>query len=95
MQMSKYFICCEQCFETICRKNTRAGKVWMDICAMHMSIGEIFLIENTESQELKYLENLGFLISTDTNNGILLRIKGHIFTDDGQDFFCLKGGNHV
>ncbi len=94
MQMSKYFVCCEQCFETIGKRNTRAARLWMDLCAMRLATSEVFTLKTLDFPELRVLETLGFVVSTDKPQSIAIRIKGHMNTEDGQSFFCVKEGRH-
>jgi len=92
--MGKYFICCERCFETIGKRNTRAAKIWMDFCALKLERGHVFEIKNIDFPELRVLENLGFIVSTDRSDSLAIRVNGHMSTEDGQHFFCVKGGCH-
>jgi hypothetical protein len=94
MKMSKYFICCEKCFEVIGKKNTKAARVWMDLCALRLAQGEVINLQIQDFPELRTLELLGFLVSTDHPYSTSIRIAGHIHTVEGQDFFCLKQGQH-
>lgn len=94
--MSKYFICCEQCFEDIGKRNTRAAKLWMDFCAMHMNYDqEIFSLNTLDFPELRVLETLGFLVSTDQERNLAVKVNGYCKSMDGDHFFCVKEGNHV
>ncbi len=90
---NKYFICCDKCFEVIGKYNTKAAKLWMDLCSLRMSMGEIITLSQN-CPEIRDLELLGFLVSTDQISSISLRIKGYIPTEDGQHFFCIKEGLH-
>jgi len=92
--MSKYFVCCEECFESIGKRNTNAARFWMDLCALRLKKGEVFTLKTLDFPELRALELLGFLVSTDKNSEIAVRIKGHCHTAEGQVFFCLKEGRH-
>lgn len=94
MKMSKYFICCEQCFEAIGKRSTRAAKMWMDFCAMRLNKGEVVVIRTPDFPELRTLENLGFLVSTDQLNTLAVCVNGHMTTEDGEHFFCVKEGRH-
>lgn len=94
MKMSDYFICCEKCFEIIGKKNTNAARIWMDLCSMRMNLGEVYILKTPDFPELRILENLGFVVSTEKPNGIAIRMTGHIHTYDNQHFFCLKEGQH-
>ncbi len=93
MQMTKYFICCQKCFETIGKKSTRAAKVWMDICAQGMQIGATFEAAK-DTPEIRTLERLGFVLTTDKPETIAVKVKGHILAENGDHFFCLKEGKH-
>lgn len=94
MQMSKYFACCERCFETIGKRSTNAAKLWLDLCALRLIRGDIMSIDLPDFPELRALETLGFVVSTDQPQKIIVKVKGHCLTEDGQDFFCVMGGDH-
>ena len=94
MKMSRYFICCDQCFEGIGKKNGRAARLWMDLCTMWMNCGGTFTMKTVDFPELRLLEEQGFLVSTETPFGIAIRINGHMSCYDGQQFFCIKAGQH-
>ena len=92
MNSNKYFICCEKCFETIGRTNTRAAKLWMELCATYLECG-LFSVA-VDFGEVGVLENLGFLVSTETQDNSLIRVKGHMNSVHGEHFFCVKDGCH-
>lgn len=93
MKMTKYFICCEKCFETAAKRSSNAAKLWMDFCAIKLQEGEVLCLQKN-FPELRTLESLGFLVSTDLEDSIAVRIKGHMTTEDGEHFFCIKEGCH-
>lgn len=93
MRMTKYFICCQQCFELIGKKSTKAAKAWMDICALRLEVGEIFEVEK-DLPEIRTLEQLGFLVSTDKPSTAVIKVHGHIIAENGEHFFCVKEGKH-
>lgn len=93
MEANKYFVCCEQCFESICRESTRAAKLWMDYCAHQLSVGQIVELEDRDSPEIQKLETMGFIVSTETDTRLLVRVNGHISTLDGEHYFCVKAGH--
>ena len=94
MKMSKYFVCCEKCFETIGKRNTRAARLWMDFCAMRLQNGQPVILKTPDFPELRILEMLGFLVSTDQQNCLAVRVNGHMNTLAGEHFFCVKEGRH-
>lgn len=92
--MSKYFVCCEQCFESIGKRNTAAAKFWMDICTLQMNRDATRIDANSPKlPELRHLELLGFVVSTDWNDCILVKAKGYFINSNGH-YFCIKGGRH-
>jgi len=94
MKMNDYFVCCEQCFEVIGKRNTRAARLWMDLCSMILESGEPVFFLSSDFPELRVLETLGFLVSTDLDDSLAIRIHGHMSTLDGEHFFCVKEGRH-
>ncbi len=72
----------------------------MDLCLAHsqrkyLQQEEIISLNVPECMEIGILERLGFVVSVDTPSQVSLRVKGHLLTDDGKDFFCAQGGIHV
>ncbi len=95
MKMTRYFICCEKCFEAIGKRSTRAAKMWMDVCTMRLQYGQPFRLKTARSSELRILETMGFLVSTDEEEDcIAVRVNGHMTTEEDEHFFCIKGGKH-
>lgn len=94
MKMSRYFVCCERCFEDIGKENTAAAKLWMDLCALYLQRGQVVFARTLDFPELRTLELLEFVVTTDQPDRLLIRIEGYCKTDDGQDFFCRHGGHH-
>ncbi len=94
MQMTKYFICCEKCFETIGRRNTTAARLWMDFCAMRLENNGVVVLDTVDFPELRLLETLGFVVSTDQDHSIAIRVNGCMNTETGEPFFCVKEGRH-
>ncbi len=96
--MTKYFICCEKCFEVVGKKSTKAARLWMELCAFQMNSGEIMCLSNcdwNEFDELFILESLGYLVSTETEEDVSFKLNGHLKTEDDEHFFCVKEGIHV
>lgn len=89
MKMSNHFVCCERCFETIAKKSTTAAKLWLDLCAIKLAIGEIVSFRGQDFAALRSLEIMGYICSTERLDHILIKIHGHRTTENGQDFFCL------
>lgn len=92
--MSKYVICCETCFEKIGKRNTAAARLWMDFCVAHKQKAGMIKVVSGDVPEVRVLELLGFITSTDKPGHLIVDVKGHLLTDDGNDFYCLEGGDH-
>lgn len=93
MKMTKYFICCEKCFEVAAKRSPDAAKLWMDFCAIRLEEGEVICLQKN-FPELRSLEMLGFLVSTEQEDTIAVRINGHMQTLNGEHYFCIKEGRH-
>jgi len=78
----------------VAKRNTNASRVWMDLCALSITKGNVFKLELQDFPELRILELLGGLVSTDTNQGIIIRVNGHLKNTEGEDTFCFKEGKH-
>jgi len=76
------------------KKSTNAAKLWMDLCAIRLSTSEVFTLETQDTPELRALELMGFVVSSDKCSGIAIKIKGHCSTYDGENLFCIKEGRH-
>jgi hypothetical protein len=94
MTMSDYFVCCERCAETIGMRNARAVRLWMDFCALRLQQGEVVLLRSHDFPELRVLETMGFLISTDQENFLAVKVRGHLHTSEGDHYFCIREGKH-
>lgn len=94
MKMSKYIICCQSCFDDIAKKSTTSARLWMDFCAARMENQMPLQLKGPDCPQIRILEQMGFLISTDRKNSISIKVNGYMNTEDGEHYFCLKQGNH-
>ena len=93
MIMSKFYTCCEKCLQTIGTINTPAAKTWMDLCQIG-NIKGFTEVKFYDCHQFQILERHGFLVSTEKEDGIAIRLNGKCHTNDGLDLFCIKGGCH-
>lgn len=68
--------------------------MWMDFCALRLDHGELAFLKPSDFPELRVLEMLGFLVSTDLERCLAVRVNGHMHTESGEHFFCAKKGRH-
>ena len=90
MKMMSDAGCCEKCVAHIARIHTNAARLWLDLCALRLSRGEYVKIRTTDFHEMRLLENLGFVVTTEhPPHHLIVQIK-HLHNEDGEQFFCLK-----
>ncbi len=89
-----YFICCQHCYERLKNRSAKAAKFWLAFCEHRMEFGEVIHIKNKESPELRTLEMMGFIITTDQKNGTAVKVLGHMQSEENEHFFCVKEGCH-
>lgn len=88
MKMSKDAVCCERCFHKIAKVSSPAAKLWLQLCEIqNRNYFDIFGIYPEEPLELQLLEELGFVLSTDTPQMILIKLFG-LHEDDTGAFYC-------
>ena len=92
---SKYYMCCEKCFEKIARLHGNAARLLMDLCALRLSRGEYVKVRAVDMPELRLLEIEGYVCSIESPpTHLIINIRGHYINEDGLDSFCLERGSH-
>ena len=84
--MSETGICCNECFDLIARKSTISAKLWLDLCDLYIK-SNIFGLRSEDFRELRILELLGFIITTETPDIILVKVQGQCEDYQGV-YFC-------
>lgn len=95
--------CCNRCFSEIARKDTKAAKIWIDLCAHYVNAGfklgcNETLIEDKISA-FQNLETWGFLRSMDAPGLVHLRLIGHLMGHNPRNngilhTFCINRSKH-
>jgi hypothetical protein len=85
--------CCDECVFWIARKDPSLAKFWMDICDIASKFGALFGLPYIHQEELRDLELLGFIETTDTKICILVKVKGKKEDTIGTYFCGGKCGN--
>ena len=94
MKMNEYKICCEKCFESIGKEHTGAAWLWLDLCAIKNEDDNLIILEAQDFPGLGTLEKSGYLISTESDSLLYIKLKGCMKTEDGELFVCVKEGYH-
>jgi predicted amidophosphoribosyltransferase len=89
--MNRY-ACCSSCLEHIAKINTNAARLWCDLCALPQTP---ILVHGQDMPELRILEQLGYVVSTESAENLSIRLEGrHNFSEDLPTFYCINRLNH-
>lgn len=83
------YLYCSTCLGIIGKKSTSAARLWTDLCAVD---SDPVCVRGHDIHELRILERLGFLVSTETAETVSIRLKGHPLDDTNEYVYCR--GNH-
>ncbi len=90
MKMSNAFLCCDTCFEAIGKRNTKAAKLWIDLCSIFIEEEGPFDLIIDDELLLRQVELLGYIITTDNGHFIGVKVLG--FQQDAEGvYFCPRG----
>ena len=92
--MNKNFTCCQECYDVLREKSSQTADLWMLLCKYRLIEGNIIHCFIPELPELRILENLGFIVTTEKEDIIAVKVRGYLLSVDGEPFFCSKDGNH-
>lgn len=99
----KSAICCNECFKNIAQKDTRAARLWLDLCAYFVKLEGVFKLKETKIpwtiSHFRNLEKLGFISTSDGPDAVNVRVNGYgiIEIDDEEmclDTFCIDREEH-
>ena len=95
-------VCCNQCFHEIVKKDSGAGRLWLDLCTHRAKIGCLFrLREERVPDAIPHfitLEEMGYITTIDNPDGVILRVEGHETIgdeDERVESFCLHREEHA
>lgn len=88
MRMAKSAVCCERCFSQIAKRNPPAAKLWLTLCDIqNRNMLPVFGVYPEEPLELQLLEEMGFLLSIDTPEMVVIKIFG-LHEDSDGSYYC-------
>lgn len=76
MKMSRKASCCDGCFEMIGWRSQKAAQLWVHLCEIYMEL-PLFGFAMGDDEELRILEILRFIVTTETKNMIMVKVLGH------------------
>ncbi len=88
-KLSDEIVCCDDCFERIGKVSAKAARLWLDFCDFYSSIKGPFVVSKKPYflKSLKELELLGFLVTHETNDCLIVRMAGYNTTP--CNYFCI------
>lgn len=86
MKMTKA-VCCHECFERIGLRNVYAAKLWLELCDLKLKNG-MFGLRVLDFPELRMLEVLRFITTTESPQHIIVRVNGEKKDQEGIYFCC-------
>lgn len=89
MKMSKPGICCDDCFALLARKSTKVARLWTDLCDADHLYGIFGLVTPDSHHSLVHLEQMGFIVTTDTEDSIIVKVTKK--NDQDEAFFYCGG----
>lgn len=93
--MDENFCCCTECFGRIAKIHVGAAKAWLDICSLHLKYNDVLVLRTNDFEELSMLEKLGYIITTEIPNHILVKVLGSELDEDGEWIYCINRRQHA
>lgn len=87
MKMSEPKLCCDECFDIIAKESTTAAHMWLDFCEFQITL-PIFCLVTPFLNSIKLLENMGFILTTETQDIIIVKVLGRKDDLAGPYFCC-------
>lgn len=91
--MSNDIKCCDDCVYWIAKKEVSLAKFWMDLCHISSNFGSLFGLPYSYQEEIRNLELLDFIVTTDVSVCILVKMKNKKEDITGTYFCGGKCGN--
>lgn len=80
---------CQKCFEAIEKKSSHCAEVWLSICKVFYEINKkIILVKPFYYKELRTLEMMKFILTTDVEEAIAIRVLGEEKPQGKDIVFC-------
>lgn len=95
--MFQSFKCCAHCIEDLNEISPELAEIWINLCDRSLDSRGflVFYIENDINVELAELEDLGFLVTLETDDSLIARMEGIIIdAEDWLPCFCINYEEH-
>jgi len=91
--MTREYVCCDECFEKIGKRSTKAARLWMTLCGKYCGMQGAFYVMQ-DFAELRLLETMGFITSTEDGSHIRVKVHGLTSWEAGTPCFCISKVPH-
>lgn len=82
-------IACDKCFYKIEKKSSYTAQIWLKFISLcYESKTNVFLIKPFYYKDLRTLEMMKFILSTDVENYVAVKVLGSEKKDDVNVIFC-------
>lgn len=90
------FKCCLVCYEIIAADDVSTAELWVDLCGHSIRHDNRlrFRIDHSLNEELKILEDYGFISSHETDKEVWVKMNGYALDDSFTACFCLDDEGH-
>lgn len=91
------FKLCVQCFQNLCDEDETTAKIWPGLCqyACDQDGYLFFKIDHSLENELLILENMGYIVSHETDEALIINIQGLSYETNLIPKFCIDIDNHA
>lgn len=80
---------CERCFSKISKKSEECAYIWLNLCKIFYEADKrLILIKPFYYKQLRTLEMMKFILTTDTKNSVIMKVLGEEKIQDRHVFFC-------
>lgn len=81
--------CCDECHRRIGMRSVSASRLWLDFCDQFTRQGIFnFYDHSVDSSELRILETMGYIVSSENRENILIKLLGVQQDYNGDLIFC-------
>ena len=85
-----------ECYEILCHEDLDTAHLWPQLCGFAFRNESLlrFKLINNLVDEFYILEQLGFIVSHETKEEIMVRVEGGFIDCDFEYVFCIDESEH-
>ena len=96
MELDVKFKCCAHCYNEILEESQSSAETWVNMCSVACKTDGflIFKLENKLEREFFILEDLGFVVTHETDETLNLYMCGQWIDHELDRVFCIDMETH-